>query len=206
LRPRRAERSLPPDMAGMKILFVGGTGNISAECAALLHQRGHEIIVLSRGRSAVPSSYRAIQADRKDGAALRAALKGVKPDVVLNFLGYELAEVQLDYELFNGAVRQYVFISSTVVYTRPPQRLPLTEEAPVGNPFWDYAQKKVACEQWLLGRRAETGFPVTLVRPSHTYSRRWVPNGVSSGSYTFAARLEQGKPVFVHDDGKARGR
>jgi nucleoside-diphosphate-sugar epimerase len=187
----------------MKILFIGGTGNISAECAALLHQRGHEIIVLSRGRSAVPRGYRALQADRKDGAAMRAALKGVEPDVVLNFLGYDLAEAQLDYELFNGAVGQYVFISSTVVYAKPPRRLPLTEEAPLGNPLWDYAQKKLACEQWLLGRRAERGFPVTIVRPSHTYSKHWVPNAVSSGSYTFAARLEQGKPVFAHDDGES---
>jgi len=187
----------------MKILFIGGTGNISAECAALLHQRGHEVIVLSRGRSAVPRGYRAILADRKDGAAMRDALKGVEPDVVLNFLGYDLAEAQLDYELFNGAVGQYVFISSTVVYAKPPRRLPLTEEAPVGNPLWDYAQKKLACEQWLLGRRAERGFPVTIVRPSHTYSKHWVPNAVSSGSYTFAARLEQGKPVFAHDDGES---
>jgi nucleoside-diphosphate-sugar epimerase len=187
----------------MRILFIGGTGNISGECAALLHQRGHEIIVLSRGRSAVPPDYRAIQADRKDRAAMRAALRGVEPDVVLNFLGYELAEAQADYELFKGATGQYVFISSTVVYAKPPRRLPLTEEAPVGNPWWDYAQKKLACEEWLLERRAETGFPVTVVRPSHTYSRQWVPNAVSSGSYTFAARLEQGKPVFVHDDGES---
>ncbi len=124
--------------------------------------------------------------------------------MVINFLGYELPEVQADYELFQGAVSQYVFISSTVVYAKPPPRLPLTEEGPFGNPFWDYAQKKLACEQWLLQRRKETGFPVTIVRPSHTYSKRWVPNAVSSASYTFAARLEQGKPVFVHDDGETR--
>jgi nucleoside-diphosphate-sugar epimerase len=187
----------------MKVLFIGGTGNISAECAALLHRRGHEIIVLSRGRSAVPPCYRAIPADRKDARAMRAALKGVRPDVVLNFLGYELPDVQLDYELFNGAAGQYVFISSTVVYAKPPRWLPLTEDAPLGNPLWDYAQKKLACEQWLLQRRQETGFPVTIVRPSHTYSKQWVPNAVSSGSYTFAARLEQGKPVFVHDEGES---
>ena len=187
----------------MKILFIGGTGNISAECAALLYGRGHEILVLSRGQTAVPSEYRAIRADRKDPAATRAALKGVEPDVVLNFLGYDVPEVQMDYELFQGVVRQYVFISSTVVYARPPRNLPLTEDAPLGNPWWDYAQKKLACEQWLQQRRQDTGFPLTIVRPSHTYSKRWIPNAVSSGSYTFAARLEQGKPVFVHDDGQS---
>jgi nucleoside-diphosphate-sugar epimerase len=187
----------------MKILFIGGTGNLSADCAALLHGRGHEILVLSRGQTAVPPEYRAIRSDRKDAAAMRIALTGVQPDVVLNFLGYDVPEVQMDCELFQGAVRQYVFISSTVVYARPPRKLPLTEDAPLGNPWWDYALKKLACEQWLQQRRQDTGFPVTIVRPSHTYSKRWIPNPVSSSSYTFAARLEQGKPVYVHDDGES---
>ena len=186
----------------VKILFLGGTGNISAECAALLHERGHQIFVLSRGRAVVPPQYTAVQADRKDRAAMRAALDGVQPEVVLNFLGYELADVQTDYELFNGLVRQYVFISSTTVYARPAPRLPLTERSPLGNAWWDYAQKKLACEQWLQQRREETRFPITIVRPSHTYSKRWVPNLVSSSSYTVAARLEHGKPVFVADDGE----
>jgi len=184
----------------VKILFIGGTGNISAECAALLRERGHEIFVVSRGSSAVPSECRTIQADRKDLPAMRSALKGLQPDVVLNFLGFDLSNVQLDHELFQGGIGQYIFISSTTVYSRPRRQLPLTEDAPLGNPLWDYAQKKLECEQWL--RLEKTGFPVTIVRPSHTYSKRWVPNPVSSSSFTFAARIEQGKPVFVPDDGE----
>ena len=187
----------------MKLLFLGGTGNISTECAALLHKRGHEVLVLSRGQAAVPSEYGAVRADRKDMAAMRAALKGVEPEVVINFIGYDVPDVRLDYELFHSTVRQYVFISSTVVYARPAPRLPMTEETPRGNPLWDYAVKKLACEQWLQQRHLETGFPLTIVRPSHTYSKRWIPNPVSSGSYTFAARLEQGKPVYIPDEGES---
>jgi nucleoside-diphosphate-sugar epimerase len=186
----------------MQILFIGGTGNISTDCAALLHERGHEILVVSRGRSAVPAEYRTVVADRKDAAAFRAALGGLKPEVVINFLGFDLPEVQADYERFRGAIRQYVFISSATVYARPPARLPFTEESPVGNTWWDYAQKKLACEEWLRQRWAEDGFPVTIVRPSHTYSKRWVPNPVSSASFTFAARLARGRPVFVPGDGQ----
>src|SRR5450759_3101007 len=119
----------------MKILFIGGTGNISAECAALLHERGHEILVLTRGRSTVPPGYRAIVADRKDAAAMRTALKGLRPEMVINFLGYDLPDVQVDYELFNGIVRQYIFISTTAIYEKPPPKLPLTEDAPIGNPW-----------------------------------------------------------------------
>jgi nucleoside-diphosphate-sugar epimerase len=186
----------------MHILFVGGTGNISTDCAALLHARGHEISVVTRGRSTVPTGYRVVQADRKDPSALRKALREVSPDIVVNFLGYELAEVQADYDLFRHNVRQYVFISSATVYEKPPRQLPIAETSPLGNPFWEYAQKKLACEQWLLERWREDHFPLTIVRPSHTYSRRWIPNPVSSSSYSFAARLEEGKPIYVPDDGE----
>ena len=185
----------------MKILFIGGTGNISTECAALLQERGHQILVVSRGRTLVPAAYQAIRADRQDEAGLRAALQGSQPEVVINFLGYDLADVQTDFRLFRVAVRQYIFISSTTVYAKPPRQLPITEEAPLGNAFWEYAQKKVECECWLRQRWAEDRFPVTIVRPSHTYSQRWIPNPISSSSYTFAARLEQGRPVYIPDDG-----
>jgi nucleoside-diphosphate-sugar epimerase len=185
----------------MTVLFIGGTGNISADCAALLHKRSHEILILSRGQSQVPPEYRAIHADRKNPEAMRAALKGTKPDVVINFLGYELSDVEADCALFNGSVRQYIFISSATVYEKPPSTIPVTEDALLENRWWDYAQKKISCEHWLQ-QRAKEGFPVTIVRPSHTYSKLWVPNAISSSSYTFASRLEQGKPVFVHDDGE----
>jgi nucleoside-diphosphate-sugar epimerase len=186
----------------MDLLFIGGTGNISAECAALLHSRGHRIFVLSRGRSTVPSEYRCLVADRKDSAAFRGALGELTFDVVLNLLGYELSDVETDYALFKGRVQQYVFISSATVYQKPPPRLPITEDGPFGNPFWEYAQKKLASEQWLLGKWRQESFPVTIVRPSHTYSKHWVPNPVSSSSYSFAARLEQSKPVYVPDNGE----
>src|SRR5436190_13810509 len=186
----------------MKIIFLGGTGNISAECAALFYERGHEIIVLSRGHSQVPFQYSTIIADRKDANAMRAALEGLRHEIVINFLGYELADVQTDFALFSGIIRQYVFISSATVYSKPPARLPISEEAALGNAWWDYAQKKLACEQWLLQQRHSSGFPVTIVRPSHTYSKHWIPNPVSSASYTFADRIEQNKPLFVPDQGE----
>lgn len=185
----------------MKLLFIGGTGNISSECAELACRRGHEIFVLTRGRAQIPAEYRAISADRKDGASMGSALQGIQFDVVLNFLGYDVADVQLDHQLFARNVQQYVFISSAAVYTKP-GRLPIREDNPVGNAWWDYAQKKLACEEWLLQRHHKSGFPVTIIRPSHTYSKMWVPNPASSSSYTYAARLEQGKAIYVPDNGE----
>lgn len=204
IRPA-AERRAAVDASqtrSMKMLLLGGTGNLSTDCAAALHARGHDIWVVTRGNTRIPAEYHALRADRKDSAAMRSVFRGFEPDAVINFIGFDLAEIQADYELFRNAVGLYVFISSATVYAKPPLRLPITEDAPLGNAFWDYAQKKLACEQWLLARWQDTGFPVTLVRPSHTYSRHWIPNPVSSGTYNFAARLEQGKAVFVPDDGE----
>ncbi len=186
----------------MNILFIGGTGNISTDCAALLHQRGHCILVLTRGRNPVPQQYTSLTADRHDLSAMRRLLQEHPIDVVINFLGYTTAEIQLDYGLFAGKIQQYIFISSATVYAKPHVKLPLTEESPVGNRFSEYAQNKLACEQWLLSRFGDSRFPVTIIRPSHTYCHRWIPNTVNSTNYTMVARLEQGKPVFVHDDGQ----
>lgn len=186
----------------MRILFIGAGGNISADSTALLHGRGHEIIALTRGQSALPEHCRAVRADRRDPAAMRAALAGIDAEIVVNFLGYDVADVALDFELFAGRVRQYVFISTAAAYVKPPRALPITEDEPLGNPFWDYAQKKEACEGWLCERRDRDGFPLTIIRPSHTYSPRWFPNLVGSASCTLASRLETGRPVFVPGDGE----
>ena len=186
----------------MRILFIGGTGNISSECARLLYERGHQICVLTRGRNSVPSEYRAIIADRKVFESMKQALADPAPEIVVNFLGYDLTDVQLDVKLFEGSVRQYLFISSATVYLKPPVHLPLTEAGPFGNPFWEYARKKLECEQWLIEQHHQKHFPVTIIRPSHTYSKLWVPNPVSSSSFTFTTRLRAGKPVFVPDAGE----
>ena len=178
----------------MKVLFIGGTGNISTDCAALLHQRGHEISVVTRGHAPVPAEYRAVRADRHD----QAALAGLVPDVVINFLGYDLPDVAVDHAVFANRICQYIFISTAMVYAKPHRYLPITEKVPLGNPFSEYAQKKLAQEHWLAAR---PDFPVTIVRPSHTYGCRWFPNVVSSAGWTFPARLVADQPVFLPNDG-----
>ena len=185
----------------MNLLFLGGTGNLSAACARVCHERGHQVNVLTRGRGSVPAEYHSLLADRKDPAAMQAALAGRTFDSVLNFIGFDLAEVQADYEVFRGKTGQYVFISSATVYEKPPRTLPIRESTPLGNAWWEYARKKIDCEEWLLSRFRADGFPVTIIRPSHTYSRQWIPNLVSSAGYSFAARLERRETVFVADQG-----
>ena len=190
------------ELFAMKILFIGGTGNISSDCAELLYQRGHEIMVLSRGTNPVPPQYRAIVADRKDTAAMRNTLQGLDIDVVINFLGYLVPEVEIDFAVLNGRISQYIFISTAMVYAQPHRILPITENNPIGNPYSDYAQNKEKCENWLMEKFHAEKFPVTIVRPSHTYSKLWIPNPISSAGYSFAARLEAGRPVYMHNNGE----
>ena len=180
----------------MKILLIGGAGNLSTDCAALLQSRGHDIAVLTRGRSPVAKTFRSLIADRTDAGAMRAACAGFVPEVVINFLGYTPSDLAVDLEVFAGKIRQYIFISTTAAYVKPATKLPITEAEPLGNQFWDYAQKKQACEEMLQGRPQ---FPTTIVRPSHTYGPTWFPNILASGSYTLAARLLAGKPLFLPD-------
>lgn len=187
----------------MRILLIGGTGNLSAPCAEQLLAAGHKVSLITRGGKQIPHEYRAYHADRANLADMRSAFEDAKPEVIVNFLGYTLSDVMLDYQLFQGGLSQYIFISSATVYAKPHRVLPLPETAPLGNPWSEYAQQKQACEKWLMERFAEKGFPATIVRPSHTFSKIWVPNLVNSASFSFALRMERKEPVFVPGDGQS---
>ena len=111
----------------MQVLFIGGTGNISTDCAARLRERGDDVVLLTRGHAPVPSGFRSVQADRKNVASMKAGLDKLAPEVVVNFLGYEPSDLAVDFDLFAGKVRQYIFISTTAAYVKPPTKLPITE-------------------------------------------------------------------------------
>jgi nucleoside-diphosphate-sugar epimerase len=186
----------------MKVLFVGGSGNISTACARLAVERGIELHVFNRGlrRVNLPESVVRIAGDCSDAPGMKRALAGHRFDAVVNFVVYDTGQAERDIELFAGRTKQYVFISSATVYQKPPRHYLITEETPLGNPFWDYAQKKIAAEGVLMQAFRERGFPVTIVRPSFTYGDEWIPTSMSI-DYTPVARLRRGLPLVVHGDG-----
>lgn len=182
------------------ILYLGGTGTISAACVRRSVALGHEVSVLNRGgaRRPLPPEVRLIQADIRDPASVRAALAGETFDVVAEFLAFTPEHIATDLDLFEGRTRQYVFVSSASAYEKPPRRLPVTESTPLRNPFWQYSRDKIACEDVLVAAHRERGLPVTIVRPSHTYDERLLP---TLGGWTDIARMREGRPVIVHGDG-----
>jgi len=185
----------------MRILFIGGTGILSSACAPRVLAAGHDLALLNRGQSSIrPAAAEAelLRADIRDRASVREAVGDREFDVVVNFVAYTPEHVLSDVDTFGGRVGQYVFISSASAYQKPPRRVPVTESTPLHNPFWRYSRDKIACEETLLNAYRDTGFPVTVVRPSHTYDRASIP---LHGGWTLIDRMRRGLEVIVHGDG-----
>lgn len=184
----------------MRVLFIGGTGTISAACVRAAIAAGHDVSVLNRGsgRRPLPPEVHEIMGDIRDEDATRAALGGASFDVVADFLSFTPEHVATALRLVEGRCAQYIFISSASAYDKPPRHLPVTESTPLRNPFWKYSRDKIACEDVLVGAYRGRGLPVTIVRPSHTYDHRQLP---TMGGWTDIARMRGGRPVVVHGDG-----
>jgi nucleoside-diphosphate-sugar epimerase len=189
----------------MKILFIGGTGTISTAISKKLISEGHDLYLLNRGNRKIISGANYITADvNSNEAELSSTIKKLgKFDAVADFIIFDKSQVERDYRLFSGITNQYIFISSASVYQKPLNHYVITESTPACNPYWEYSRKKIECEDFLMSKYREEGFPITIVRPSHTYDERSIPLGVhgDKGSFQVAKRLLDGKPVIIHGDG-----
>mgnify|MGYP002856990618 FL=1 len=191
----------------MKILFIGGTGTISSAITRQLAESGHELWLLNRGnrKTEVPENVRQIVADINDEATVLRLLDDEQFDAVCDFIGFVPEQVERDYRLFAGRTRQYVYISSASAYHKPARNCIITEGTALANPYWEYSRQKIACEELLMKHYREDGFPVTIVRPSHTYCERGVPTGLHGpkGCWQVLKRMIDGKPILVHGDGSS---
>ncbi len=192
----------------MKALFIGGTGTIStAIVRRLVNDLGAEVWLLNRGnrKDAVPGGVHQIICDIYNEADASAKLEGMEFDVVSDFIAFDVSAVERDYRLFKGKTKQYMFISSASAYNKPAANYVITEGTTLANPHWQYSRNKIACEEFLMKKYREEGFPVTIVRPSHTYDERNVPLGVhgKKGFYQVIKRMKEGKPVIIQGDGSS---
>ncbi len=189
----------------MKVLFIGGTGTISMAITRLLAQQGHELFLLNRGSRAdeLPENVTVLKADINDEAEINKLISNMSFDAVGEFIGFVPSQVERDIRLFRGRTKQYIYISSASAYQKPLSDCVITESTPAANPFWQYSRDKIACEELLMKEYRENGFPVTIVRPSHTYDERSVPLGVHghNGSWQVLKRIIEGKKVIIHGDG-----
>jgi nucleoside-diphosphate-sugar epimerase len=191
-----------------KALFIGGTGTISTAITAALAAEGKwDLTLLNRGSrsTAVPKGVNLIQADIEDEAQVAGLLEGTFWDCVCDFIGFVPAQLERDWRLFRGKTRQFMYISSASAYQKPAASAYISEGTPLANPYWEYSRNKIACEAFLMEKYRQEGFPVTIIRPSHTYDERSVPLGVhgDKGSWQVLRRMLDGKRVIIHGDGSS---
>jgi len=184
----------------MKVLYIGGTGEISFACVEKSVEAGHEVTVFNRGLTdqPLPKGVEHVKGDMQDDAAY-FSLAEMHFDAVCQFLAYKQQTAQRDLKVFAGKCAQYVFISTTAAYRKPPDRYIITEDVPLENPYWEYARAKADMETLLMQGHAEGRLPVTIVRPAHTYRRKF-PGGIARGD-DWGWRIMNDKPVIVHGDG-----
>jgi len=186
----------------MKVLFIGGTGNISTSVSKLAVARGMELFLLNRGARGIEiPGAKILRGDINDAGVTAALLRDHHWDVVVDWIAYVESEVQRDIDLFRGRTRQYIFISSASAYQKPLLHPVITESTPLRNPYWEYSRNKIACEELLNRCYREEGFPLTIVRPSHTYDTIIPALIGSGGEYTLIDRMVRGEKVIVHGDG-----
>ena len=192
----------------MKALFIGGTGTISMAIVRRLAERTDwEVWLLNRGRRAadVPEGVHTITADISNEQDVAEKLQGMFFDTVCEFIGFTQDHVERDWRLFRDKTRQYIYISSASAYLKPAASYVITEGTALANPHWEYSRNKIASEEFLMRKYREDGFPVTIVRPSHTYDERTIPLAVhgKNGSWQVIRRIMDGKPVIIHGDGSS---
>ena len=191
-----------------KALFIGGTGTIStAIVKRLANDLDWEVWVLNRGNrsSVLPESVKLVTADINDEAYVLSKIGDTTFDCVCEFIGFTVDQVERDYRLFKGKTKQYIYISSASAYHKPAASYVITEGTALANPYWEYSRNKIACEEFLMKKYKEEGFPVTIVRPSHTYDERNIPLGVhgNKGPWQVIKRMLDGKPVIIQGDGSS---
>lgn len=189
----------------MKILIIGGTGTISTAISRRLADSGQELYIVNRGNTnhKLQTNIKFIQVDINDEKATEEKLRGMTFDVVCDFIGFVQPQLERDFRLFGGRTKQFVYISSASAYNKLPTDYIITEGTALANPYWEYSRNKIKCEEYLMKLYRDEGFPVTIVRPSHTYCETSVPLGVHgrNGSWQVIKRMLDGKPVLIHGDG-----
>jgi nucleoside-diphosphate-sugar epimerase len=189
----------------LKVLFIGGTGFISTSVSRLALAKGLDLYLLNRGLQKPDlSGAQSLTADIHQPEQVRAALRDLKFDVVVDWIAYTPEDIERDLAIFRGRTRQFIFISSASAYQKPPGHHVIRESTPLHNPYWEYSRNKIACETRLTRAGREEGFPVTIVRPSLTYGDANFPIALGGwGCYTLADRLKKGRPIIVHGDGSS---
>ena len=189
----------------MRLLVIGGTGLISIAITGLLMERNDDVTLYNRGitESRLPQAPKRIAGDRKDYAVFESQMAEAGSfDCVIDMVCFLPEEAASAVRAFRGRTAQYIFCSTIDVYTKPAGRYPIVEDQEKQPaPSFPYATNKAACERVFAEAHEQDGFPVTIIRPAHTYGESGRLIHTFGWDTYYLDRLLKGKPVIVHGDG-----
>jgi len=190
----------------VKVLFIGGTGLISTAVSKLAVAKNIDLYLLNRGkRQSTPIlGTHLLQADIYQVDEVKEVIRDHFFDVVVEWIAFTVDHVKRDYELFKGKTNQYIFIGTASSYQKPAPFLPITEDVPRDNPYWEYSQNKRDCENYLKAIH-DPDFHVTIIRPSHTYDDHSLIFQLTTYShpYSLLHRMINQQPIVLVGDGSS---
>ena len=191
----------------MRILLIGGTGNISTGIVRQLMGRGHDIILFKRtpGCPEWMTGVRVLSGDRRDCGQLAQATAGMQFDCVIDMVCFDPSEATAAVEIIRERTEQFIFCSTVDVYSKQPCSYPIRETDPMGAAeSFPYGYKKMLCENIFWNAHQSGAFALTVFRPAATYNDTGSPGVHSFGSGTYHLdRLLKGRPILLHGDGNS---
>lgn len=186
----------------MKILVIGGTQFMGRRIVERLLAGGHDVSVLHRSATHdLGPHVRNLKADRADLESVRRLIADQRVDLVFD-LAYDFRNGTPAEQVVAAAMsaadglQRYVFMSSVAAYGTG-EDLPETAPLVADDHPNTYAVHKASAERALFSLNAETGLPVTTIRPPFVHG----PRQPFYREQFFWDRILDGRPIILPDDG-----
>ena len=189
----------------MNILIIGGSGILSTDFTRRCLDAGHAVYMVNRGKRTAFIDNRAtlIIADWRNECEeqLKEKLECYRFDVVIDFLTFNVEQLKKTLRIVKDKFQQYIFISSATAYKDVDDGVMITEDMPIGNEKWSYADNKSKCEKYL----EQTDVCYIIIRPYVTFGDSRIPFQIIPDGYQFTllARIIEEKPILLYNQGEA---
>ena len=152
----------------MKLLLIGGSGQLSGRLAQMALAQGHEVWTVTRGVRALPEGVHSLIADREDAQALQAVLAAADTrwDALLDCVCRTPHHAQVNLTAVSPYVRRMVIVSTDSVYSTYHKNVPQDEHADAYMADGGYGHNKRLMEQVFEASAPEVS-DWTIFRPGH---------------------------------------
>lgn len=186
----------------MKVLVIGGTGNISRGIVAALQERNYEVVIFNRGQHVdpPPQDIRVIHGDRHNRDDFEAKVASENWDAVIDMISFNVEDAASSLRACQKNVGHFIQCSTVMTYGPPFSGVNIPEDGPLQGES-GYGLGKVAADNLLLDAHESDGFPVTIFKPSYTHGPGINLHRQVGGDGGWIDRLRKGKPILSAGDG-----